>query len=97
MKKVLRAKISAWYAAVVAVSVGCLASVFSCRAIMECATDGWRIVAKATMLAACVAAYLVLVAFAFGAMRKKKSTLPYFAAMLLVGVTTFIVKFFYMV
>ena len=97
MKKILYAKVSAWYAGAVTVSVECLTSVFSCRAIMEGATDGWRVIAKAAMLSTCVTTGLLLGAFSIDAMRNKKYALPYFLAMFLVGVIMFLVKFFYVV
>ena len=97
MKRILSSKVSVWYAEAVTVAAGCLTSIFSCKAIMVGATGVWRVVVKATILAACVAAGLLLGAFAFDAMRNKENTLPYFAAMFLVGVTIFIVKFFYVV
>ena len=97
MQEIICAKVRAWYAGAVAVSVGCLTSVFSCKAIIWDTTSGWRVVAKATMLAACVAVGLLLSAFAFGEMRNKKNPLPYFAAISLVSVAMIIIKLFYVI
>lgn len=97
MKNMVCAKVSAWYAAMIATLVGCMTSVLSCRAIIECAADGCRVVLKATMLAACMAVGFLSVASAFGAMRNGKGALPYCIAIFLSGMGALLVKFLYVV
>ena len=97
MKTMICAKVSAWYAVLIATLVGCSTSFISCRAIIEGATDGVRVVIKDTIFATCMAASVLLISGTFAAMRSDKNPFPYVLAMSLVIMVVLFVKFFFVV